>query len=65
MWCAPSQEPETAFPAVASGARNSCCHRLQAAGHIAEISEIRGVDSGGVIATLLDRKLITTAAEKP
>src|SRR5262244_3923082 len=29
-----------------------------------EISEIRGVDSGGVIATLLDRKLITTAARK-
>jgi segregation and condensation protein B len=29
-----------------------------------EISEIRGVDSGGVIATLLDRKLITTAGRK-
>ena len=28
------------------------------------ISEIRGVDSGGVIATLLDRKLITTAGRK-
>ena len=27
---------------------------------VPEISEIRGVDSGGVIATLLDRKLITT-----
>lgn len=29
-----------------------------------EISEIRGVDSTGVIATLLDRKLITTAGRK-
>lgn len=29
-----------------------------------EISEIRGVDSGGVLATLLDRKLITTAGRK-
>ena len=29
-----------------------------------EISEIRGVDSGGVIGTLLDRKLITTAGRK-
>jgi segregation and condensation protein B len=29
-----------------------------------EISEIRGVDSGGVISTLLDRKLITTAGRK-
>ena len=32
---------------------------------IPEISEIRGVDSSGVIATLLDRKLITTAGRKP
>jgi len=31
---------------------------------VTEISEIRGVDSGGVIATLLDRKLITTAGRK-
>jgi segregation and condensation protein B len=31
---------------------------------VPEISEIRGVDSGGVIATLLDRKLITTAGRK-
>ena len=31
---------------------------------IPEISEIRGVDSGGVIATLLDRKLIATAGRK-
>ncbi len=29
-----------------------------------EISEIRGVDCGGVLATLLDRKLITTAGRK-
>jgi segregation and condensation protein B len=29
-----------------------------------EISEIRGVDSGGVLGTLLDRKLITTAGRK-
>ena len=29
-----------------------------------EVSEIRGVDSQGVIATLLDRKLITTAGRK-
>ncbi|HEU5450351.1 MAG TPA: SMC-Scp complex subunit ScpB [Terriglobales bacterium] len=29
-----------------------------------EISEIRGVDTGGVLATLLDRKLITTAGRK-
>jgi segregation and condensation protein B len=29
-----------------------------------EISEIRGVDSSGVIATLLDRKLITTSGRK-
>ena len=29
-----------------------------------EISEIRGVDSGGVIGTLLDRKLITTGGRK-
>jgi segregation and condensation protein B len=29
-----------------------------------EISEIRGVDSGGVLATLIDRKLITTAGRK-
>lgn len=29
-----------------------------------EISEIRGVDSSGVVATLLDRKLITTAGRK-
>ena len=31
---------------------------------VPEISEIRGVDSSGVIATLLDRKLITTAGRK-
>ncbi len=31
---------------------------------VPEISEIRGVDSGGVIATLLDRKLITAAGRK-
>jgi len=31
---------------------------------VPEISEIRGVDSGGVIATLLNRKLITTAGRK-
>src|SRR5437763_827779 len=31
---------------------------------IPEISEIRGVDSSGVIATLLDRKLITTTGRK-
>ena len=30
-----------------------------------EISEIRGVDSSGVLATLLDRKLITTAGRNP
>ncbi len=29
-----------------------------------EINEIRGVDASGVIATLLDRKLITTAGRK-
>jgi len=29
-----------------------------------EISEIRGVDSSGVIATLMDRKLVTTAGRK-
>jgi segregation and condensation protein B len=29
-----------------------------------EVSEIRGVDSQGVVATLLDRKLITTAGRK-
>src|SRR5512138_329887 len=29
-----------------------------------EISEIRGVDCGGVIGTLLDRKLVTTAGRK-
>lgn len=29
-----------------------------------EISEIRGVDSSGVLATLMDRKLITTAGRK-
>ena len=32
---------------------------------VPEINDIRGVDSGGVIATLLDRKLITTAGRKP
>ena len=31
---------------------------------VPEINEIRGVDSGGVIATLLDGKLITTAGRK-
>ncbi len=31
---------------------------------VPEISEIRGVDSSGVIATLLDRKLITTSGRK-
>src|SRR2546430_11293048 len=31
---------------------------------VPEISEIRGVDSSGVIAPLLDRKLITTARRK-
>src|SRR5271155_1647199 len=31
---------------------------------VPEINEIRGVDSGGVIATLLDRKVITTAGRK-
>lgn len=31
---------------------------------VPEISEIRGVDCGGVIATLVDRKLITTAGRK-
>ena len=31
---------------------------------VPEINEIRGVDSGGVIATLLDRKLISTAGRK-
>jgi segregation and condensation protein B len=31
---------------------------------VAEINDIRGVDSGGVIGTLLDRKVITTAGRK-
>lgn len=31
---------------------------------VPEINEVRGVDSGGVISTLLDRKLITTAGRK-
>jgi segregation and condensation protein B len=31
---------------------------------VPEISEIRGVDSSGVIATLLDRKLVTTSGRK-
>ncbi len=31
---------------------------------VPEISEIRGVDSSGVIVTLLDRKLVTTAGRK-
>ena len=31
---------------------------------VPEVSEIRGVDASGVIATLLDRKLITTAGRK-
>ena len=31
---------------------------------VPEISDIRGVDSGGVISTLLERKLITTAGRK-
>jgi segregation and condensation protein B len=31
---------------------------------VPEVSEIRGVDSAGVIATLLDRKLITTGGRK-
>jgi segregation and condensation protein B len=31
---------------------------------VPEINEIRGVDSGGVIGTLLERKLITTAGRK-
>jgi segregation and condensation protein B len=31
---------------------------------VPEISDIRGVDSGGVIGTLLDRKLITTSGRK-
>jgi segregation and condensation protein B len=31
---------------------------------VPEISEIRGVDASGVIATLLDRKLITTSGRK-
>src|SRR5216684_8407910 len=31
---------------------------------VPEINEIRGVDSSGVIATLLDRKLITTSGRK-
>ena len=31
---------------------------------VPEISEIRGVDCGGVIGTLMDRKLITTAGRK-
>ncbi len=31
---------------------------------VPEISEVRGVDSSGVIGTLLDRKLITTAGRK-
>src|SRR5437762_13677426 len=31
---------------------------------VTEVSEIRGVDAGGVIGTLLDRKLITTSGRK-
>ncbi|MGA8764596.1 MAG: SMC-Scp complex subunit ScpB [Candidatus Sulfotelmatobacter sp.] len=31
---------------------------------VPEVNDIRGVDSGGVIGTLLDRKLITTAGRK-
>src|SRR6266404_8405976 len=31
---------------------------------IPEISDIRGVDSSGVIATLIDKKLVTTAGRK-
>jgi len=31
---------------------------------VPEINDIRGVDSGGVIGTLLDRKLITTGGRK-
>jgi segregation and condensation protein B len=30
-----------------------------------EVSEIRGVDSGGVLGSLVSRKLITTAGRKP
>jgi segregation and condensation protein B len=32
---------------------------------VPEISEVRGVDAAGVITTLLDRRLITTAGRKP
>jgi segregation and condensation protein B len=31
---------------------------------VPEINDIRGVDSGGVIGTLLDRKLVNTAGRK-
>src|SRR6266403_2895508 len=31
---------------------------------VPEINEVRGVDAGGVITTLLDRKLVTTAGRK-
>ena len=31
---------------------------------VPEINDIRGVDSGGVIGTVLERKLITTAGRK-
>ena len=51
--------------AVGAGARDAGGDCLQAAGHRAEIAEIRGVtSSGGVLSTLVDRHLIKTVGRK-
>jgi hypothetical protein len=51
--------------AVGAVARDARGDRLQAAGHRAEIAEIRGVSSSsGVLQTLIERKLIKTVGRK-
>ncbi len=59
------QIPQAPAKAHPPGPRNPRRRRLQAARHTApEVSEIRGVDSAGVLGSLLTRKLVTTAGRK-
>ena len=58
------QEPEAAPAAIAAGAGDAGRHRLQAAGHGARDQRNPRRRRPAFIATLLDRKLITTGGRK-
>ena len=58
------EDLEAVGEALQTGARNAGLDRLPSAGDVPEIEEIRGVDSGGVIHTLLEKKLVVTSGRK-